>query len=125
MQNIIIKINVINIVKKLFEFKNEIDDEKKIHDKNMLMKIRVVCQEIDFFYQKIFWKFFLKQFVRVFKSKERKEINLSTIKNVWNDNYFDAMNFAEQTISIDDIEMIKMIVEVNFKFRATKYQKIK
>ena len=39
MQNIIIKINVINIVKKLFKFKNEIDDEKKIHDENMLMKI--------------------------------------------------------------------------------------
>ena len=40
-QNIAMKINVINIVKKLFEFENEIDDEKKIHDKNMLMKIRV------------------------------------------------------------------------------------
>ena len=49
MQNIIMKINVINIVKKLFKFKNEIDDEKKIHDKNMLIKIRIVCQEIDFF----------------------------------------------------------------------------
>ena len=33
------KINVINIVKKLFKFENEIDDEKKIHDKNMLMKV--------------------------------------------------------------------------------------
>ena len=39
MQNIAIKINVINIVKKLFEFENEINDEKKIHDKNILMKI--------------------------------------------------------------------------------------
>ena len=35
------------------------------------------------------------------------------------------MNFAEQAISVDDIEMIEMIVEVNFEFRATKYQKIK
>ena len=42
MQNIIIKINVINIIKELFKFENEIDDEKKIHDKNMLMKIRIV-----------------------------------------------------------------------------------
>ena len=40
MQNIAIKINVINIVKKLFKFKNEIDDEKKIYDKNILMKVR-------------------------------------------------------------------------------------
>ena len=39
MQNITIKVNVINIVKKLFEFKNEIDDKKKVHDKNMLMKV--------------------------------------------------------------------------------------
>ena len=39
MQNIIMKINVINIVKKLFKFENEIDDEKKIHDKNILMKV--------------------------------------------------------------------------------------
>ena len=42
MQNAAMKINVINIVKKLFEFKNKIDDEKKIHDENMLMKIRIV-----------------------------------------------------------------------------------
>ena len=39
MQNIIIKVNVINIIKKLFEFENKIDDEKKIHDENMLMKV--------------------------------------------------------------------------------------
>ena len=42
MQDIMIKINVINIIKKLFEFENEIDDKKKVHDKNMLMKIRIV-----------------------------------------------------------------------------------
>ena len=35
------------------------------------------------------------------------------------------MNFVKQTISIDDVKMIKIIVEINFKFRATKYQKIK
>ena len=35
------------------------------------------------------------------------------------------MNFVEQTILIDDIEMIKMIIEINFEFHATKYQKIK
>ena len=67
----------------------------------------------------------MKQSARVFKSKKRKEINLPTVKNVRNDNYFDAMNLAEQAISIDDIEMIKMIVEINSEFRATKYQKIK
>ena len=39
MQNITMKVNIINIVKKLFKFENEIDDKKKIHDKNMLMKI--------------------------------------------------------------------------------------
>ena len=48
------KINVINIVKKLFEFENEIDDEKKIHDENMLMKVRAARQEIDSFRRKIF-----------------------------------------------------------------------
>ena len=50
MQNITIKINVINIVKKLFEFENEINDEKEIHDENMLMKVRIVRQKIDFFH---------------------------------------------------------------------------
>ena len=35
------------------------------------------------------------------------------------------MNFVEQTILIDDIEIIKMIIEINFKSRAIKYQKIK
>ena len=50
---------------------------------------------------------------------------MSTIKNVQNDNYFDAMNFVEQAISINDIKIIEMIVEVNFESRATKYQKIK
>ena len=47
------------------------------------------------------------------------------IKNVRNDNYFDAMNFVERTILINNIKMIKIIVEINFKSRATKYQKIK
>ena len=47
------------------------------------------------------------------------------IKNVWNDNYFDAINFVEQIILIDNIKMIEMIVEVNSESRATKYQKIK
>ena len=50
---------------------------------------------------------------------------MSIIKNVRNDNYFDAINFIEQTISIDDIKMIEIIVEINFESRATKYQKIK
>ena len=54
MQNITMKVNVINIVKKLFEFENKINDEKKIYDENMLMKVRTVRQEIDFFRQKIF-----------------------------------------------------------------------
>ena len=35
------------------------------------------------------------------------------------------MNIVEQAISVDNIEMIKMIVEINFEFRAIKYQKIK
>ena len=42
-QNTAIKINVINIVKKLFKFENEIDDEKEVYDENMLMKVRIVC----------------------------------------------------------------------------------
>ena len=53
MQNTAMKINVINIIKKLFKFENEIDDEKKIHDENMLMKVRIARQEIDFFRRKI------------------------------------------------------------------------
>ena len=48
------KINVINIVKELFEFENEIDDEKKVYDKNMLIKIQIARQEIDLFRRKIF-----------------------------------------------------------------------
>ena len=39
MQSITMKINIINIIKKLFEFKTEIDDEKEIHDENILMKV--------------------------------------------------------------------------------------
>ena len=35
------------------------------------------------------------------------------------------MNLAEQAISIDDIKMIKIIVEINSESRAIKYQKIK
>ena len=31
------------------------------------------------------------------------------------------MNFAEQTISIDNIKMIEIIVEINSESRATKY----
>ena len=50
---------------------------------------------------------------------------MSTIKNVRNNNYFDAINFVEQTILIDDIKMIEIVVEVNFESCATKYQKIK
>ena len=54
MQNTAMKINVINIVKKLFKFENEIDDEKKIHNENILMKVQIVRQEIDFFRRKTF-----------------------------------------------------------------------
>ena len=54
MQNITMKINIINIVKKLFKFENKIDDEKKIHDENMLMKVQIVRQKINFFCRKIF-----------------------------------------------------------------------
>ena len=53
MQNAVIKVNVINIVKKLFEFKNKMN-EKEIHDENMLMKVRVARQEVDFFRRKTF-----------------------------------------------------------------------
>ena len=53
MQNTAVKINVINIVKKLFKFKNKIN-EKKIHDENMLMKIRIVHQKVNFFRRKTF-----------------------------------------------------------------------
>ena len=35
------------------------------------------------------------------------------------------MNFIEQTILIDNIKMIEINVEINFEFRATKYQKVK
>ena len=43
------------------------------------------------------------------------------IKNVRNDNYFDTINLVEQTISINDIKIIKIIIEINSEFRATKY----
>ena len=48
-----------------------------------------------FFSSKNLLNFFLKQFARVLKSKKRKKINLSTIKNVRNGNYFDAINLIE------------------------------
>ena len=96
-------------------------NEKEIHDENMLMKVWVARQKVDFFRRKIFWKFFLKQSARVLKNKERKEINLSTVKNVRNDIYFDVVNLAEQAVLIDDIKIIEVIIEVNSKFRATKY----
>ena len=67
----------------------------------------------------------MKQSARVLKNKKQKKINLLTIKNVRNDNYFDAMNLVKQTILINNIEMIEMIAEINSKFRAIKYQKIK
>ena len=35
------------------------------------------------------------------------------------------MNLAEQAVSVNDIEMIEMIIEVNSKFRAAKYQRVK
>ena len=35
------------------------------------------------------------------------------------------MNFVEQTIFINNIKIIEIIVEINFESRATKYQKIK
>ena len=54
MQNIILKINIINIIKKLFKFENEINDEEKIYDENILIKVRIVRQEIDFFRRKFF-----------------------------------------------------------------------
>ena len=41
MQDTAMKINAINIMKKLFEFENEMN-EKEIHDENMLMKIQIV-----------------------------------------------------------------------------------
>ena len=53
MKNITIKINIINIIKKLFEFENKIDNKKKIHNKNMLMKVQIIRQKIDFFCRKI------------------------------------------------------------------------
>ena len=120
MQNTAMKMNVINIIKKLFKFKNEIIDEEKIHDKNILMKVRAVYQEIDFFRRIFFWKFFLKQSAHVLKSKEKK-VHLSIIKNVRNENYLNAMTFAKQTILIHDIKMTEMIAKINFKSRATKY----
>ena len=36
------KINVINIIEKLFEFENEINNKKKIYNKNILIKVRIV-----------------------------------------------------------------------------------
>ena len=53
MQNAAVKINAINIVKKLFEFENEMN-EKKIHDENMLIKVQVARQKVDFFRRKTF-----------------------------------------------------------------------
>ena len=35
------------------------------------------------------------------------------------------MNYVEKSILINNIEMINIIVEINFEFRAIKSQKIK
>ena len=53
MQNVAMKTKAVNIVKKLFEFENKMN-EKEIHDENMLMKVRIVRQEVDFFRRKTF-----------------------------------------------------------------------
>ena len=53
-QNITIKINVIKIIEKLFEFENEINNEKKVHDENILMKVRAARQKINLFRRKVF-----------------------------------------------------------------------
>ena len=94
----IIKINSIIIVKKLFFSKNE-NDEKKFYDEKMLIKIRVVRQKIDSFARKILWKSSLKQSTRILKNKKFKETTLSTIKNLRNENYSDAMNLANKAVS--------------------------
>ena len=93
----IIKINSIIIVKKLFFSKNE-NDEKKFYDEKMLIKIRVVRQKIDSFARKILWKSSLKQSTRILKNKKFKETTLSTIKNLRNENYSDAMNLANKAV---------------------------
>ena len=65
-------------------------------------------------------KFFFKQSARVLKNKKRKKINLLTIINIYNDIYFDVVNFTEQTVLINNNEIIKIIIEINSKSRATK-----
>ena len=50
-----------------------------------------------------------------------KKINLSTVKNIRNDIYFNAVNLIEHAVLIDNIEMIEIIIEVNSKSRAIKY----
>ena len=54
------KINIIIIVTKLFEFENKFDNEKKIYDENILIKVKTICYEIVFFVKKFFKKFFSK-----------------------------------------------------------------
>ena len=77
----------------------------------------------------------LKQSTQVLKNKKLKEITLSTIKNFRNENYSDAMNFANKVISnknfkSDYIFNINIVIKeisvvINPNSRAAKYKKIK
>ena len=64
----------------MFEFEDEIDDKKKIYDENMLMKIRIVCQEINFFRRKTFKIFFLNNLLVFLRVKSEKKLICRQLK---------------------------------------------
>ena len=128
------KINSVIIMKRLSFFENE-HNEKKFHDKKILMKIRVARHKNDFSVRKASWKFSLKQFARILKNRKQKKVILSAVKNIRNENYSNAMNltnkivFSKDLKSTDvfraDVAMKEILVDINSDSRAVKYKKTK
>ena len=76
----------------------------------------------------------LKQFTQVLKIKKFKETILLIIKNLRNENYFDAMNLANKVVFNKNLEfdyifniniVIKeVLVVINLNSQVVKYKKL-
>ena len=133
-RSVAMKVNSVIIVKKLFSSKDEYN-EKEFYDEKMLMKICAARHENDFFTRKISWKSSLKQFARVLKNRKQKKAILSTVKNVRNENYSNAMNLTNKIVfnkdlkSIDvfsaNVAMKEILADINLNSWVVKYKKTK
>ena len=133
-QSAAVKVNSVIIVKKLSFSENE-HSEGKLHDEEMLMKVRAARHENDSSARKTSWKSSLKQSVRILKNRKQKEIILPAVKNIRNGNYSDAVDLANKAVfsknskstdvSRADVAMKKIFVDINSDSRVVKYKKTK